>query len=338
MSTRDGQDRVRAALDELHGVNAVAIAKKDYRDAIRSPYFWAVTAAVTLAIGFFLFQIVPQLLDALSQADQQSPAQIDPTTDLFVITLRFGFQVFVPLLAIVATYTSIAGERVSGSLKLLLALPNSRWDVVLGKLLGRFAVVATPLVVAFGLGAIFFPASQFTFVPDTYAEFALLTLLLGVIFVAFTMGVSAAATTTRRSAVAAFGVYAYFVLFWARLARNIPQLLNRVMDLSRGTRLQLEVAIQILNPMSAYRTLVYSRRLDAPMEARSILLTRASGPGAINPGRFSEQLNARRFLRREVFVTEVPWYFTDAAVLAVMLLWVVVPLAIGYLLFERADL
>lgn len=338
MSTRAVQDHVQEALDTLGSVSALAIAKKDFQDAIRSPYFWAVTVAITLAIGFFLFQVVDQAVNIISQAEEEAGQDFQLTTDLFVVTLRFGFQVFVPLLAIVATYTSIAGERATGSLKLLLSLPNSRRDVVVGKLLGRFGVVATPLVVAFVLSALFFPLSQFTFVPETYAQFALLTLLLGIIFVSFTMGVSAAATTTRRAAIAAFGVYAYFLLFWSRLARNVPELIARVIDLERGVKLQLEVAIQVLNPMSAYRTLVFSRRLDAPMEARSMLILRGSGSGAGGPATFNQQIGARRFLRREVFVTEVPWYFTDVAVLVVMLLWLVIPLAIGYVLFKRADL
>lgn len=319
-------------------MSIAAIAKKDFRDAIRSPYFWAVTLAVTLAIGIFLFQVIDQVLQIVSEAERQTGEEVELSTDLFVQALRFGFQIFVPLLAIVAAYTSIAGERASGSLKLLLSLPNSRWDVVMGKLLGRFAVVAIPLLIAFVIGALVFPLSQFTFVPETYAVFALLTLFLGIVFVAFTMGVSAAATTTRRAAVVAFGVYAYFVIFWARFARNFPGFLQGFMDYNDGVRLQLEVGLQILNPMSAYRTLVYSRRLDAPMEARAQLIQRGGSSGQPNPRAATDTLDLQRYLLHEVFVDQIPWYLSDAVVVFVLLLWVAVPLAIGYYLFSRADL
>lgn len=307
----------------------VAVAKKDYRDAIRSPYFWAVTAAIAIVVGFFLFQVVTQFLEIVQQAEQQNEVQIELTTDLFVSTLRFGFQPLIPVLAIVITYTSVAGERDTGTLKLLLSLPNSRRDVVVGKLLGRSAVIATPIVLALGVGALAFPFSEFTFVPTTYGAFAALTLLLGIVFAGLGVGVSAAASTGRRAAVAAFGIFAYLVFLWSGLAQNLGGVLGRLLDLSRGQALKLELAIRLLNPMQAYHTLVYRIQIAGPIEARAILITRESSPA---------QANARQFMMRSVFRDSVPWYFSDAAVLVLFLLWLVVPLLVGYYLFRRADL
>lgn len=320
----------------------VAVTKKDYRDAIRSPYFWATTAAITLVIGFFLFRFVQRFLDAVAQVEQQG-VQVELTTDLFVNTLQVGFQVLVPVLGLVVAYASIAGERDSGTLKLLLSLPNTRRDVLLGKLLGRSAVVATPLLVAFTVGAIIFPVSQFTFVPVSYLAFAVFTLLLGVVFVAVALGVSAAASSSRRAAVGSFGIFAYLVFLWEGLARNLPSLLSKVLDMKRGVKLQLEVFLGLLNPMSAYHSLVYSFSASpdtrSPMEARSILIKRAGGTSAPEQTQAAgAQANARQFLLQNVFVDQVPWYLSDPMAVALVLLWIVVPLAIGYVLFERADL
>jgi ABC-2 type transport system permease protein len=66
---------------------------------------------------------------------------------------RFGLNI-VPVLALVASYLAIAGERESGTLKLLLGMPPTRREVVLGKLLGRLAVTTTAIVVAFTVGAL----------------------------------------------------------------------------------------------------------------------------------------------------------------------------------------
>lgn len=320
----------------------VAVTKKDYRDAIRSPYFWAITAAITLVIGFFLFQFVQRFLDAVAQVEQQG-VQVELTTDLFVNTLQVGFQVLVPVLGIVVAYASIAGERDSGTLKLLLSLPNTRRDVLVGKLLGRSAVVATPLLVAFLVGAVIFPFSRFTFVPETYLAFAVFTLLLGIVFVAIALGISAAASSSRRAAVGSFGVFAYLVFLWEGLARNLPDLLLQVLDMSRGVRLKLEVLLGLLNPMSAYHSIVYSFSASpdtrSPMEARSILIKRAGGT---NPAEQSQaagtEAGARQFLLQNVFVDQVPWYLSDPMVVVYILVWLVVPLALGYVLFQRADL
>lgn len=321
----------------------VAVTKKDYRDAIRSPYFWAVAAGITLVIGFFLFQFVQQFLELVAQAEQRQGVDIELTTNLFVSTLRPGFQVAIPLLAIVVAYASIAGERDSGTLKLLLALPNTRRDVLVGKLLGRSAVVATPLLIAFVIGAVIFPFSQFTFVPWSYAAFAVFTLLLGIVFVALALGVSAAARSSRRAAVGSFGIFAYLLFLWKGLARNLPSLLSQVFEIKRGLKLQLEVFISLLNPMSAYRSLVYSFSVSpntrSPMEARSRLITRAGGNSANEVTRAaSEQAAARQFLLKNVFVDQVPWYFSDPMVVLYILIWLVIPLAVGYVLFQRADL
>jgi len=52
-------------------------------------------------------------------------------------------------MALIAAYLAIAGERESGSLKLLLGLPPSRGEVLVGKFLGRSGVVAIGLVLGF---------------------------------------------------------------------------------------------------------------------------------------------------------------------------------------------
>ncbi|MFB6172007.1 MAG: ABC transporter permease subunit [Haloarculaceae archaeon] len=318
----------------------VAVTKKDYRDAIRSPYFWGVTGGITLIVGIFLFQIVQRLLDVVAQAQQQG-VQVQLTTDLFVTTLRVGFQVLVPVLAIVVAYTSIAGERDSGTLKLLLSLPNTRRDVLVGKLVGRSAVVATPILVAFAVGAVIFPFSQFTFVPETYLAFAALTLLLGIVFVALALGVSAAVRSSRRAAVGSFGVFAYLVFLWNGLSRNLPSLLARVFDMKQTTQLRLEVFLHLLNPMAAYHSLVYSTSAsDATVaKARAILITRAGGTSpAAQSQAASATAQVRAVLLQRVFTNGVPWYFSDPMVVVYLLLWLVVPLVLGYLLFERSDL
>jgi len=48
---------------------------------------------------------------------------------------------FLPLVAIFAGYAAISKERTGGSLKLLLSLPHSRKDVIIGKVVGRCGVV-----------------------------------------------------------------------------------------------------------------------------------------------------------------------------------------------------
>lgn len=60
--------------------------------------------------------------------------------------------VLVPIVAIVASYMAITGERASGGIKFLLAFPNSRRDVFVGKLVSRLAVVGAVVLFMFVAG------------------------------------------------------------------------------------------------------------------------------------------------------------------------------------------
>ncbi|MDZ7850465.1 MAG: ABC transporter permease subunit [Halodesulfurarchaeum sp.] len=60
----------------------------------------------------------------------------------------------VPIMALIAGYLAIAGERESGSLKILLGLPPSRGEVLAGKFLGRAAVVGIGVAAGFAISGV----------------------------------------------------------------------------------------------------------------------------------------------------------------------------------------
>jgi len=126
-----------------------------------------------------------------------------------------GMSVFIPLIAIGIAYQSIAGERESGSLKLLLSLPNSRLDVVVGKFLGRLGVLSVAVVIGFVSMLL---ATAVTFDGDIQADiiltFMLAVLLLTVVFVGIAVSVSAFSESTFSAAIGGFGLFVVFQFAW----------------------------------------------------------------------------------------------------------------------------
>src|SRR5262245_27773592 len=107
--------------------NVVTVAKREFTSYINSPIAYIV-AAVYFATGGFLFF---STLFLQRQADMRSFFELAP--------LLFSF--ITPIL----TMRLFAEERREGTLELLLTMPITDWQVVLGKFLASLGLVAVVL-------------------------------------------------------------------------------------------------------------------------------------------------------------------------------------------------
>jgi ABC-2 type transport system permease protein len=304
------------------------VAEKDFRDAIRSRALLLLTTVFVVffaAAAFFFADQIQQAIDTAAASnnttDQQAAAQVRQrlTSNSFLEGLMDVTRLFVPLIGIVVAYASVIGERESGTLKLLLSLPHSRLSVVLGKVAGRGAVVGLPVLLGFLVAAPVFPLLGVRFEPISFALFALITVVLGATFVSLAVGVSAASDTNRRVIVTLVGLYAVFTLLWGRVTNTlVGQVADRT-DLGRRALIELNVAVKHFNPIALYESLARGRYGSAEVQV---------------------SLFSRPPLR-ELYVQQygsLPVYLTDAAFVVYLLLWLVVPLALGVLAFEKLDL
>jgi ABC-2 type transport system permease protein len=275
-----------------------AVAQKDFRDAIRSRLMIAVAVLFVAFTGGGV---------ALGSA-----FGFDSGAVVFLILNVFlrGSSIFIPLVAIGIAYRAIAGERDSGSLKILLSLPNSRLDVVAGKFLGRSAVVGVAIVIGFIAMLL---ATAITFDGDIPADvilmFMLASLLLGIVFVSLAVGVSASSDSTFMAAISGFGLFVIFRFAWGGIVLLLRYAANGFELPSIGSAPpEWAQVLNVVNPMQGWR------------QATEWLLRRVS-----------EQQQTQQ-TAVDAFYLE-PWFG-----FVVLLLWIVVPLAIGYYRFESADL
>ena len=275
----------------------VSVARKDFTDARRSKGLWALIAVY---VG---------LLALLVYAASSNPHST-MTNILQVITLVGIF--IIPIGALVVAYLAIAGERESGSIKFLLGLPNTRLDLVVGKFVGRSAVVILGLLLAFGIAAFegLFMLDSIDF--TVFAEFFLLFLYFGVTYVAIAVGLSSACASRSRAMVSSVGVFFIFNVLWTIPPISPSSALRFVAHDQLGIQLSPRIYefVYLISPSYAFQ--------------------RASGlvfsGGGVYHFRVLEHGAA------------IPFYLKKWFMLVILGAWLVVPLVLGYLSFERADL
>jgi ABC-2 type transport system permease protein len=174
------------------------IARKDLADAGRSKMLWAVTVIVLLSTAG-----ITGLLAATSG---------EAASEVFGISFQLSVTML-PIVALILAKGAITAERESGSLRVLLSLPPSRRDVVVGKLIGR----TTLMLVATLVGGLATGLLVFTILGGTVGSVASFIGFLGlmsVAFVAIGVGISAGSATDSRATAVAVGVYMIMVVLW----------------------------------------------------------------------------------------------------------------------------
>ncbi|ODR81716.1 ABC transporter [Haladaptatus sp. W1] len=271
------------------------VARKDFEDAARSKMLWGITVLFVLATAGTMFAV-------------------GSLTDDFTAKQAIGFlsspaTLLVPLAALVVAYLAIAGERESGSIKLLLGLPHTRRDVLLGKLVGRSLVVGVATVIAFIAGAIVLAVQFGSFPVSDFLVQGVTTFIFGMVFVGIAIGFSAMASTRSRAMAGAIGLYFLFELIWDIVPVGVYYLIEGGMPNVTDGLPPWYFLLQIINPKNAY----------------SVAANFLSNPSGASP--YAQLVNGT-----------VPFYLEGWFALALLALWLVVPVALGYWQFERADI
>jgi ABC-2 type transport system permease protein len=283
------------------------VAKKDFRDASRSKALWALTAL------FVLFLAGMAYLFSLLQGQNTGDAVV---SSLDYVTFLLGpAALLIPLTALVVTHKSVAGEVESGSAKLLLSLPHTRRDAVVGKILGRGGVLAASILVGIVTALVVVLAFYDEFDPAVFLTFTALTLLLGLVYVAVGVGLSSSTKDSGRATILAAAFFIVFEVVWGVVANALYYLL-------KGSFSPPYVMEGANAPyLDAPGWFFFVQRLS-PSEAFSSATQWFTGSTSTLP---------------PVFDT-VPFYLTGWASLAILLAWLLVVPAIGYYVFNRADL
>lgn len=272
-----------------------AVARKDFQDASRSYLLWGLTAffvfvvtVVSLALGYF--------------------AENPTSSDVFGL-VHLAFQYLVPLIAISIAHNAIVGEHESGSLKILLSLPHSRDDVIVGKVVGRTGAIVGPLVAGMAIPALGMILVGVRFEAVDFLLYLLFTVMFAVSFVGISVGASALFTTRFRTIVSLFGFYFVFDILWYVI--------------NQGSVFVLILVAQkwpSWMPLSAQETLKVFK-LISPIGDFDVLKIALYNDALLKQG-----------------VQNAPGLQEQVAAVLMLLFWTVGPLALGMWYFQERDL
>ena len=213
---------------------AFVVAETEYRLAVRNRWAIAMTVVfAAFALGLTTF----------------SGAEVSPEGyERTVASLAVLAVYLVPLVALAFGYDAIVGRADSGWLQTLFALPVSRGWIALGTTLGRAVVLASALVIGFGVAGGFllreFGLAGF----ETYVGFLLATVGLGLVFLAIGVALSALATEKAHALGLALLAWAWFVLLHDLLALGVISAASLTDDAVS--------ALLLTNPAGVYRAIV----------------------------------------------------------------------------------
>lgn len=178
-----------------------AIAAKEFRDRIRNRWVLAV------ALVFTVFAL------AIAYVGGAQQGAVGFRSIEFTIASLVSLVIYlIPLIALILGFDAIVGERERGSLDLLLSMPITRFELLLGKYLGLAAALAFSTISGFGLVAIVLSTQLKLDALLHYFGFMISSVLLGMAFLSLAVMVSVFAMDRTRASGMAVALWFFFVL------------------------------------------------------------------------------------------------------------------------------
>jgi ABC-2 type transport system permease protein len=281
-------------------MSTASVFRKDILDVRRAKIVWFVGSLFTLVTGLFFYQTWEfggrEGFDSVLSA-------------LWSVT--FIGALFIPAIALVAAYLSIAGERESGSIKFLLSTPINRRELVLGKFVSRTIIVAVSCLLAFAVAAVLSVVWFSSLRPGVFLGVAAMTTLYALAYVAVAIAISASTASRSRAMGGALGFYFVtnlLVIFGDLSIRGLLEyVLNDLLGLGVADD-PLTFITMLISPTQSYLSTTFLTFPEDWLVANGF-----------NP-------------------SETAWYVSGEMGLFLLIMWLVVPLAVGIWRFDRANI
>ena len=179
------------------------IASKEFWDRVRNRWVLAVAvvfAALALVIAYF----------GSAQQGTVGFHGVEVTIASLVSLVIY----LVPLIALILGFDAIVGERERGSLDLLLSMPITRLELLLGKFLGLSAALSFSTLAGFGLAGVVLAANMSLNALFHFFGFIFSSILLGMSFLSLAVSISVVARDRTSASGMAIALWFFFVLIF----------------------------------------------------------------------------------------------------------------------------
>ena len=260
------------------------IAKKEILDNIRNK--WIIVVSILI--------IALTLLSSFAGSYWRS---FEGTVAGMMATVQF----FIPLIALMLGYATIIGEIEKGSMNSLLAHPVSRFEILMGKLLGNGLILTLSIIIGFGIGGIIVAFNVSDVNVIGYLIFIGATILFGMIY--FSISLFFSTVLKRRSLSMGMSILTYFFFLII-----YPLILSMILLATSFEEFTSEAtpnipdwhyAASMINPMSSFSGLVSINLFEVDM---------------------------------------FPSFYNNATFLIMLILWLIIPFILSYLYFNKKDI
>lgn len=217
------------------------IAGKEFWDRIRNRWVLAVSVVFT----------VLALVIAYFGSAQQGSVGFH-SVEVTIASLVSLVIYLVPLIALVLGFDAIVGERERGSLDLLLAMPITRLELLLGKFLGLAAALSFSTVAGFGCAGLVLASSMSVDALFHYFGFILSSILLGMSFLSLAVSLSVLAQDRTSASGIAIALWFFFVLVFDLILLGVLVATGGELGVMGGN---LFPYLLFLNPADVFRIL-----------------------------------------------------------------------------------
>lgn len=209
----------------------------------------------------------------------------------------------VPLVSLAMSSTTIAGEREVGTLEYLLAQPATKLEVFMGKYLGLVISLSLAMLLGYGGAELIVYSTNPEFIASFLFAMAYSLLLAGA---AVGLGFIISVSVKTRAAAIGSGLFLWFILviiYDSGFLGVITVALNAN---------ALLIPLTLANPVETTRILALMHMAESPLR------------GELGP-------------QASYLLAEYGSIVASRVLLAVLILWVIVPVTISYLIFRRQD-
>lgn len=273
------------------------IAKKEIMDNVRS--LWIIILTI-------IFASLTIAMSAVGSYFAEGWQDLDITIALMMGIVQF----LVPIIALMLGYAAIVGEIEKGSMSMMISLPTSRLQIVLGKLLGLGGVLTFTILVGFGIAGvvigIMVPNADFV----SYFIFIIATILVGLVYLSVAFFFSTLFKKRSTALGGAIFLWFFFNIFLPVILIGIAWAGAALTDIAQGIVPDWYFLVDLINPMSVYSALVFLN---------------VEGLGFGTGGSITPQL-------------QYPEFYSSGLMVFILILWIVGFFALSYWRFSRKDI
>ncbi|MEE9173383.1 MAG: ABC transporter permease subunit [Thermoplasmata archaeon] len=175
-----------------------ALLKKEFLDSVRNRWIIALSAIfiiLTLVVSYF--------------GGAQTGGGIGFQGLFETVAGMTAISTFlIPILGLMLSYAAVVGEKERGSILLLLSMPITRLETILGKFLGLGAVMLAAVLSGLGIGGLVIMAFTGTEGWENFVVFLLGAILFALAFLS--VGLLLSSLTKRRSLAMGLAVFLWF--------------------------------------------------------------------------------------------------------------------------------